>query len=88
MTSMDFNSREVLQARGIAREAHGRRGKAAILHGPAVGWPARLPDYVTLKPLIQLQQAFDLCACLRPAGLSGCDRTAANEAPSDLVRLP
>src|SRR5581483_11215418 len=25
----------------------------------AVGWPARLPDHVTLAPLIRLRQAFD-----------------------------
>ncbi len=33
----------------------------------AVGWPARLPDHITLTPLIQLRQAFDLYACVRPA---------------------
>src|SRR3990170_6635646 len=33
----------------------------------AVGWPARLPDHVTLAPLIRLRQAFDLYACTRPA---------------------
>jgi tartrate dehydrogenase/decarboxylase / D-malate dehydrogenase len=52
----------------------------------AVGWPARLPDHVTLAPLIQLRQAFDLYACVRPArtfpGVTGPLR---NEAPIDLV---
>jgi tartrate dehydrogenase/decarboxylase / D-malate dehydrogenase len=33
----------------------------------AVGWPARLPDHITLAPLIRLRQAFDLYACVRPA---------------------
>src|SRR5438093_10780313 len=33
----------------------------------AVGWPARLPDHVTLAPLIGLRQAFDLYAFVRPA---------------------
>jgi tartrate dehydrogenase/decarboxylase/D-malate dehydrogenase len=33
----------------------------------AVGWPARLPDHITLTPLIRLRQAFDLYACVRPA---------------------
>ncbi len=33
----------------------------------AVGWPATLPDSVTLKPLIQMRQTFDLWACVRPA---------------------
>ena len=42
------------------------RGFDAILLG-AVGWPARLPDHVTLAPLIRLRQAFDLYACVRPA---------------------
>ncbi len=57
-------------------EEHGRvvpddflttlRGFDAIFLG-AVGWPARLPDHVTLTPLIRLRQAFDLYACVRPA---------------------
>ena len=42
------------------------RGFDAIFLG-AVGWPARLPDHVTLTPLIRLRQAFDLYACVRPA---------------------
>ena len=42
------------------------RGFDAIFLG-AVGWPARLPDHVTLAPLIRLRQAFDLYACVRPA---------------------
>ncbi len=41
-------------------------GFDAIFLG-AVGWPARLPDHVTLAPLISLRQAFDLYACVRPA---------------------
>jgi tartrate dehydrogenase/decarboxylase/D-malate dehydrogenase len=62
---------------GVAHYAlHGRvapenileilRGFDAIFLG-AVGWPARLPDHVTLAPLIRLRQAFDLYACVRPA---------------------
>jgi tartrate dehydrogenase/decarboxylase/D-malate dehydrogenase len=42
------------------------RGFDAIFLG-AVGWPARLPDHVTLAPLIRMRQAFDLYACVRPA---------------------
>jgi tartrate dehydrogenase/decarboxylase / D-malate dehydrogenase len=46
----------------------------------AVGWPARLPDHVTLAPLIRLRQAFDLYACVRPArtfpGVTGPLRSA------------
>ena len=52
----------------------------------AVGWPARLPDHVTLAPLIRLRQAFDLYACVRPArtfpGVAGPLRTSQ---PIDLV---
>lgn len=33
----------------------------------AVGFPERLPDHITLEPLIKLRQAFDLYACVRPA---------------------
>ena len=42
------------------------RGFDAIFLG-ALGWPARLPDSVTIAPLIQLRQAFDLYANVRPA---------------------
>ena len=57
-------------------ERHGRvvpedflvtlRGFDAIFLG-ALGWPARLPDNVALAPLMQVRQAFDLYANLRPA---------------------
>jgi tartrate dehydrogenase/decarboxylase / D-malate dehydrogenase len=61
------------------------RGFDAIFLG-AVGWPARLPDHVTLTPLIRLRQAFDLYACVRPArtfpGVVGPLRSAT---PIDLV---
>jgi tartrate dehydrogenase/decarboxylase/D-malate dehydrogenase len=60
-------------------------GFDAIFLG-AVGWPARLPDHVTLAPLIRLRQAFDLYACVRPArtfaGVPGPLRSAE---PIDLV---
>ena len=42
------------------------RGFDAILLG-ALGWPDRLPDSVTLAPLLQLRQTFELYANLRPA---------------------
>ena len=52
----------------------------------AVGWPARLPDHVTLTPLIRMRQAFDLYACVRPArtfpGVAGPLRSTA---PIDVV---
>jgi len=40
----------------------------AILLG-ALGWPAALPDHVTLAPLVAIRQQFDQYACLRPARL-------------------
>ncbi len=52
----------------------------------AVGWPARLPDHVTLAPLIRLRQAFDLYACTRPARtFPGVAGPLTNSAPIDLV---
>lgn len=41
-------------------------GFDAIFLG-AVGYPPRLPDHITLEPLIRIRQAFDLYACVRPA---------------------
>ncbi len=40
----------------------------AILLG-AVGWPDKVPDHVTLAPLVQIRQAFDQYACVRPSRL-------------------
>lgn len=42
------------------------RGFDAIFLG-AVGWPAKLPDNITLQPLITMRQTFDQWACVRPA---------------------
>lgn len=60
-------------------------GFDAIFLG-AVGWPARLSDSVTLKPLIELRQAFNLYANVRPAqtfrGVAGPLRS---DEPIDLV---
>jgi tartrate dehydrogenase/decarboxylase/D-malate dehydrogenase len=57
----------------------------AILLG-AVGWPAKLPDHVTLTPLIRLRQSFDLYACVRPARtFRGVRGPLRNETPIDLV---
>lgn len=61
------------------------RGFDAIFLG-AVGWPARLPDHITLAPLIRLRQAFDLYACVRPARtFPGVPGPLRNPAPIDLV---
>jgi tartrate dehydrogenase/decarboxylase/D-malate dehydrogenase len=35
----------------------------------AIGDPRRLPDHVTLRPLVQIRQRFDQYACVRPARL-------------------
>jgi tartrate dehydrogenase/decarboxylase/D-malate dehydrogenase len=52
----------------------------------AVGWPARLPDHVTLTPLIRMRQTFDLYACVRPARTyPGVPWPLRNPAPIDLV---
>src|SRR5438094_985092 len=40
----------------------------AILLG-ALGWPAKLPDHITLAPLVKIRQSFDQYACVRPARL-------------------
>ncbi len=40
----------------------------AILLG-ALGDPGRLPDHVTLAPLVQIRQHFDQYVCMRPAKL-------------------
>src|SRR6476659_7141731 len=61
------------------------RGFDAILLG-AVGWPARLPDHVTLAPLIRMRQAFDLYACVRPARtFHGVSNPLRSQEPIDLV---
>jgi tartrate dehydrogenase/decarboxylase/D-malate dehydrogenase len=76
-------------------EKHGRvapedfldtlRGFDAIFMG-AVGWPARLPDHITLAPLIRLRQAFDLYANVRPARtFRGVPGPLRSERPIDLV---
>jgi tartrate dehydrogenase/decarboxylase/D-malate dehydrogenase len=52
----------------------------------AVGWPARLPDHITLAPLIRLRQAFDLYACVRPARTyPGVQSPLRSTAPIDVV---
>lgn len=52
----------------------------------AVGWPQRLPDHVTLAPLIEMRQAFDLYACVRPAKtFQGVSSLLANPGPIDMA---
>jgi tartrate dehydrogenase/decarboxylase/D-malate dehydrogenase len=60
------------------------RGFDAILFG-AIGDPARVPDHITLEPLIQIRQAFDQYACVRPARLlPGIRCPLAGKKPSDV----
>jgi tartrate dehydrogenase/decarboxylase/D-malate dehydrogenase len=59
----------------------------AILLG-AVGWPAQMPDHLTLAPLVQIRQRFDQYACVRPARLFPgvpCVLTGKRPADIDLV---
>ena len=35
----------------------------------AIGDPARIPDHITLAPLVQIRQRFDQYVCMRPAQL-------------------
>ncbi len=61
------------------------RGFDAIFLG-AVGWPAVLPDNITLRPLIEMRQTFDLYACVRPARtFRGVRSLLAGEPAIDLV---
>jgi len=60
-------------------------GFDAIFLG-AVGWPERLPDHVTLAPLIRMRQTFDLYACVRPARtFRGVPRPLRRDDEIDLV---
>lgn len=60
------------------------RGFDAILLG-AVGWPEKLPDHVTLAPLVKIRQSFDQYACIRPAKLyPGVKSVLAGKGPSEI----
>ncbi|MBN1579855.1 MAG: tartrate dehydrogenase [Anaerolineae bacterium] len=60
------------------------QGYDAILFG-ALGDPARVPDHLTLEPLIQIRQRFDQYACVRPARLfPGVPGFLANKTSEDI----
>lgn len=60
-------------------------GFDAIFLG-AVGWPEKLPDNVTLQPLITMRQTFDQWACVRPARTyEGVPTLLKTTEPIDLV---
>ena len=61
------------------------RGFDAIFLG-ALGDPRRLPDHITLEPLVRLRQAFDQYACVRPAKLyAGVKSALANPGEIDMI---
>jgi tartrate dehydrogenase/decarboxylase/D-malate dehydrogenase len=75
-------------------EQHGRvvpdnflevlRPMDAILLG-AVGWPAKIPDHVTLAPLVKIRQTFDQYACVRPSKLfPGVRSVLAGKGPAEI----
>jgi len=56
----------------------------AILLG-AVGWPEKVPDHITLAPLVRIRQTFDQYACVRPARLyPGVKSVLADKGPQDI----
>src|SRR5262245_24448570 len=56
----------------------------AILLG-AVGWPALVPDHITLAPLVKIRQTFDQYACVRPSKLyPGIRGVLADKGPDDI----
>src|SRR5688572_10015347 len=56
----------------------------AILLG-AVGWPAKIPDHVTLAPLVTIRQRFDQYACVRPVRLyPGVRGVLADKGPAEI----
>jgi tartrate dehydrogenase/decarboxylase/D-malate dehydrogenase len=51
----------------------------------AVGWPDRIPDHVTLAPLVKIRQTFDQYACVRPSRLyPGVPSVLADKGPGDI----
>ena len=56
----------------------------AILLG-AMGWPAEIPDHLTLAPLVQIRQAFDQYACVRPVRLpAGVPSPLTGKGPAEI----
>jgi tartrate dehydrogenase/decarboxylase / D-malate dehydrogenase len=56
----------------------------AILLG-AVGWPAEVPDHITLAPLVKIRQTFDQYACVRPSKLyPGIRGVLAGKGPAEI----
>jgi tartrate dehydrogenase/decarboxylase/D-malate dehydrogenase len=52
----------------------------------ALGLPAKVPDHITLEPIVRLRQKFDQYACVRPAKLfPGVKSALANPGEIDMV---
>ena len=52
----------------------------------AVGDPARIPDHITLEPLVRIRQNFDQYACVRPCrSFPGVPSLLAAKNPIDMV---
>ena len=52
----------------------------------AIGFPPRLADHITLRPIIRIRQVFDQYACVRPARLlPGVRSPLADSGPIDMV---
>ena len=52
----------------------------------ALGLPAKVPDHITLEPLVKLRQKFDQYACVRPAKLyPGVKSALANPGEIDMI---
>lgn len=52
----------------------------------AIGFPPRLPDHITLRPIIRIRQAFDQYACVRPASrMTGVRSLLSDPGPIDMI---
>ena len=51
----------------------------------AVGWPEKIPDHISLSPLVRIRQKFDQYACMRPVKLyPGVKSPLADKGPEDI----
>lgn len=51
----------------------------------AVGWPEKIPDHVTLAPLVKIRQTFKQYACIRPVRLlPGVRSVLAGKGPKEI----
>jgi tartrate dehydrogenase/decarboxylase/D-malate dehydrogenase len=51
----------------------------------AVGWPEKIPDHITLAPLVKIRQTFQQYACIRPVRLlPGVRSVLAGKGPKEI----